>query len=55
MLAGLGPKSTRQKQSEIIKVLQSLKFIQKDEEDVDEIFYQLRARNYDEYLNDTIG
>lgn len=36
-------------------MLQSLKFIQKDEEDVDEIFYDLRARNYDEYMEDPIG
>lgn len=55
MLDGLNPKCVKQKRNEIIKVLMSLKYIQKDEEDVDDVFVDLRNRDYKEFLVDPLG
>jgi hypothetical protein len=54
-LGGLGPKCEKQKRYEIVKVLQSLKYIQKDEDEIDDVFYDLRAREYEDFLGDPIG
>jgi uncharacterized protein YutE (UPF0331/DUF86 family) len=55
-LAGLDPKADKKKQEETLKVLQSLKFIQKYE-DVDEegVIQILRNRTYEEFIQDPIG
>ena len=55
MLEGLDPKSMQQKRKEIVKVLMSLKYIQKDEEEVEDVFLDLRKRDYKEFLLDPIG
>jgi hypothetical protein len=54
LLVGLQPvRNKAQKQS--IKYLESLKFIQKFEEDVDFLTQQLRKRTFEEFIKDPMG
>jgi hypothetical protein len=55
ILDGLDPKTDKKKQAEILKVLQSLKFIQKYDEVPDGVIPLLRNRNYDEFIKDPLG
>ena len=55
ILDGLDPKQDKKKQNEILKVLQSLKFIQKYDEEEQGVISLLRDRTYEEFIKDPIG
>jgi len=55
ILTGLDPACSKNQQSDVLKVLQSLKFIQKYEDNVDESIQILRQRTYDSFLEDPLG
>ena len=55
IVEGLDPKQDKKKQNEILKVLQSLKFIQKYDEQEQGVISLLRDRTYDEFIKDPLG
>ena len=55
ILEGLDPKTDKKKLTETLKVLQSLKYIQKYEEVKEGVIPLLRNRKYDEFIKDPLG
>ena len=55
MLNGLDPSSMANQKDEVSKILMSLKYIQKFEDDVDEATKMLRERGYEAFMADPTG
>lgn len=55
ILNGLDPAGMPNQKEEVKQILQSLKYIQKFEENVDEATQMLRDRSYDDFVDDPTG
>ena len=56
MMGGLDPGCPKVQQDEVVKILQSLKYIQRfDEEEPDELTQALRSMSYEQFINDPTG
>ena len=55
MITGMMSPAESTQQKEMIKILQSLKYVQQFEENVDEVTQMLRQRSYQSFLRDKTG